>query len=92
MSIKGSSYVNFKRALASNDLLLIRAAAAELPGVNLQDALKILPIIATAEPMTYERAACRRLARLALEKDVSLEQLGVALGALDRLPKAHTSR
>ena len=86
VSIKASSYANFKRALATNDLLLIRAAAAELPKVNLRDALEILPIIATAEPMTYDRAACRWLARLALEKDVGLEQLGVALGALDRLP------
>ena len=67
MSIKASSYANFKRSLATNDLLLIRTAAAELLGVNLQDALEILPIIATAEPMTYERAACRWLARLALE-------------------------
>ena len=86
VSIKASSYANFKRFLATNDLFLIRAAAAKLPGVNLHDALEILPIIATAEPMTYERAACRWLARLALEKDVGLDELGQALGALDRLP------
>ena len=54
LSIRASSYANFKRALATNDFLLIRTAAAELPGVNLHDALEILPIIATAEPMTYE--------------------------------------
>ena len=47
-------YLDFKRSLATHDLLLIRAAAAELPAVNLEDALEILPIIATAEPMTYE--------------------------------------
>ena len=88
MSIKGSSYANFKRALATNDLLLIRAAAAELPKVNLRDALEILPIIATFEPQTYDRAACRWLARLALEASVDLEHLRVALGALDRLPEA----
>ena len=88
VSIKASSYLNFKRSLATHDLLLIRAAAAELSAVNLEDALEILPIIATAGPMTYERAACRWLARLALEKDVGLEQLGVTLAALDRLPEA----
>jgi hypothetical protein len=87
VSIKAGSYPNFKRALATNDLLLIRAAAAELPKVDLRDALEFLPVIATAEPMTYDRAACRRLARLALETSVGLEQLGVALGALDRLPE-----
>ena len=85
--MKGSSYANFKRALATNDLLLIRAAAAELPKVNLRDALEILPIIASAEPLTYDRAACRWLARLAIETHVGLEQLGVALAALDRLPE-----
>ena len=86
MSIKGSSYANFKRALATNDL--IRAAAAELPKVNLRDALEILPVIAAFEPHLFDRAGCRWLARLALETNVDLEQLGVALGALDRLPDA----
>ena len=41
MSIKGSPYANFRRALATGNLLLIRAAAAELPTVNLDDALEV---------------------------------------------------
>ena len=86
MSIKTSSYANFRRSLATNDLLLIRAAAAELPAVNLEDALQILPVIAASEPHLFDRAGCRWLARLALETNVDLEQLGVALAALDRLP------
>lgn len=64
----------------------IRAAAAELPAVNLHDALAILPLIANQEPERYDRAACRFLARLILERRLELEQVGVALAALDRLP------
>jgi hypothetical protein len=56
-----------------------------LPAVNLTDALAILPVIATKEPQLYERAACRWLGRLALERDVGLEQIGMALAALDAL-------
>ena len=86
VSIRASSYANFTRSLATNDLLLVRAAAAELPKVNLRDALHILPVIAASEPYLFDRAGCRWLARLALETNVDLEQLGVALAAIDRLP------
>ncbi len=43
-------------------------------------------MIAASEPHLFDRAGCRWLARLALETNVDLEQLGVALAALDRLP------
>ncbi len=85
VSIKGSSYAWFKRAIERGDLPLIRATAAELPAVNLEDALAILPVIATKEPDLYERAACRWLGRLSLERDVGLDEIGVALAALDAL-------
>ena len=86
MSIKGGSYARFRRAIETGNLTLIRGAAAELPQVNLEDALAILPVIARQEPARYERAACRWLARLVLEQDLGLEQVGIALAALDRLP------
>jgi hypothetical protein len=54
------------------DLPLIRATPAELPAVNLTDALAILPVIAAQEPDLYERAACRWLGRLALEREIGL--------------------
>ena len=85
MSTKGSSYKWFRDAIARGDLPLIRATAAELPAVNLEDALAVLTVIAVKEPDLYERAACRWLARLALERDVTLDRLGVALAALDAL-------
>ena len=68
MSIKGRPYTNFQRALKTGDLLLIRAAAAELPTVNLQDALDVCLIVAEEEPELFERAALRWLARYCLER------------------------
>ena len=73
MSIKGSPYARFKRAID------IRGAAAELPQVQPHDALAILPLLAEKEPARYERAAARWLARFALERQVGLEEIGAAL-------------
>ncbi len=92
MSIKGSSYARFKRAIDTGNLRLIRGAAAELPQVQLHDALAILPVIAEHEPAKYERAACRWLARFALERPVGLEEIGEALAALERLPEHPPAR
>jgi hypothetical protein len=41
VSIKGSPYAHFRRALDTGTLALIRTAAAELPQINLDDALRI---------------------------------------------------
>jgi hypothetical protein len=92
MSIKGSSYINFLRALDRGDILLVRAAAAELPQINLGDALRICMVFgASPEPGLYERAAVRWLGRFCLEaKDVQLaelEQAAVALGAMPAHPE-----
>lgn len=54
--------------------MLVRAAAAELPRVGLEDALRICLILAAEEPGRYEPAAVRWLGRLLLE------QRGVTLG------------
>jgi hypothetical protein len=41
VSIRGSSYARFRRALETENLTLVRAAAAELPTINLDDALRV---------------------------------------------------
>ena len=92
MSIKGGSYVNFLRALDGGDILLVRAAAAELPRINLGDALRICLVFRTSpEPGLYECAAVRWLGRFCLEaRDVQLaelEQAAVALGAMPAHPE-----
>ena len=86
ISSPGSAYARFRRAVGSGNLLPIRIAAAELPKVQLHDSLAILPVIAEKEPARYERAACRWLARFALEREPGLEEIGAALAALERLP------
>lgn len=48
-------------------------------------ALRMLALIAAREPDLYDRAAVRWLGRLLLEQDVSLDDVGVALAALDQL-------
>jgi hypothetical protein len=48
---------------AAATIQLIRTAAAELPQINLDDALRICVVIREREPESFDRAACRWLAR-----------------------------
>src|SRR4051812_50179434 len=68
VSVRGSPYVRFKRALATGNLSLVRAAAAELPAIDLGDALAICLLMSDRDDERFERAAVRWLARLALER------------------------
>lgn len=65
MGNAGSPYPRFQRVLATGNLNLIRVAAAELPRVDLGDALAVCMAIREAEPERFERAALRWLARYA---------------------------
>ncbi len=86
MSIKGSSYGNFRRALDSGNLTIIRAAAAELPAVNLEDSLRVALLVCEHEPENAERAALRWLGRFCLERrDVTLAEVGEAVDAFASL-------
>ena len=88
VSIKGGSYTRFRRALDTGNLTLVRAAAAELPRINLDDALRICLLVRGADPAYYERAAIRWLGRLCFERpDVTLTELRLALVAFERLPE-----
>jgi hypothetical protein len=80
----GSPSARFERALRTGNLLLVRAAAAELAQVNLADALRILTLYAEKAPEQYERAALRWLSRFALEvKTATLPDAGEVVDALD---------
>lgn len=81
MGDAGSSYARFRRALATGNLLHIRSAAAELPQVNLGDALAVCMAIREAEPERFERAALRWLARYAVEKATSVADVRAAADA-----------
>jgi hypothetical protein len=81
MGDHGSAYARFRRALDGGNLVLIRAAAEELPRVNLDDALAVCMAIRDAEPERFERAALRWLARYAVERATSLADVRGATDA-----------
>jgi hypothetical protein len=84
---QGSPYARFKRALATGDLDVIRLAAAELPRVRLDDALRIC-ILLVPDSVRYQRAAARWLGRFCLEaKTATLDDVDAALTALQELPE-----
>ena len=87
MSIKGSSYSIFKRALKTDNDAIVLGAAAELPSINLDDALRICAVL-RSEPGRFEAAAIRWLGRLCLERpQTTLTELKLAVAAFDRLPE-----
>ncbi len=83
MTSSGSPYARFQRALATGNLNVIRAAAAELPRIGVAEAAAMLLVIQRADSEQYERAAVRWLGRLCLERTrVNLEDLSQATAAL----------
>jgi hypothetical protein len=89
MSTKGSPYARFQRALELGDLALVRMAAAELPYVNLNDALTICCLMATSGSPAFERAAVRWTARWMLERpDAQLDGARRVLALFDAMPQA----
>ena len=88
MTSDGSPYARFQRALRIGRLSLVRAAAAELPRVELDDALSICLLISEQDAERFERAAVRWLARLSLEvPTVRIEDLRAGLIAFEALPE-----
>jgi hypothetical protein len=87
VSIKGGSYARFRRALETGNLTSVRAAAAELPTINLDDALRVCLLLRRADAVMYERAAIRWIGRFALEhRGATLAMLHQAVAAFERLP------
>jgi hypothetical protein len=88
MTSDGSAYSRFRRALSTGNLLLVRAAAAELPRVALRDALEVCLLLRDQDGERFERAAVRWLGRFALEaRGATLESLQRAAAAFDAMPR-----
>jgi hypothetical protein len=85
VSIKGSPYARFVRALEVGKLSLVYAAAAELPQLNLDDGLRVLELMAAQDRPRFDRAAVRWVARLALERRLGIDDLRAALAACELL-------
>ena len=87
MTSQGSPYARFQRALRIGRLSMVRDAAAELPRIDLTDALAICLLIERQDEGRFERAAVRWLARLSLEAPtVGIEDLRQGLVAFEALP------
>jgi hypothetical protein len=82
VSNAGSPYSRFQRALTTGNLTIIRAAAAELPTIRLDDALQVCVLLRDREPDRYERAAVRWIGRFCVERpDVTLDDVDHARSA-----------
>jgi hypothetical protein len=86
--MKGSPYARFRRTLEIGKLPMVLAAAAELPPLQLDDALEVLALMADqSPPERYRTAAARWCGRLAVERRASLSELRLAVAACELLPK-----
>jgi hypothetical protein len=87
MTSAGGPHARFKRALDTGNVLLIRAAAAELPTPPpLDDALRVCLLLRQGEPAMYDRAVVRWLGRFCLECPfATFYDLQRAINAFDRL-------
>jgi hypothetical protein len=88
MTSQGSAYARFRRSLLTKNLTLIDAAAVELPHISLDDALRILVVMAEKSDPRYERAAARWAARATSEKRLDLAATRRVLALVDVLPTA----
>jgi len=87
MTSHGSPYARFQRALRIGKLTMVRDAAAELPRIDLDDALAICLLIERQDGERYERAVVRWLARMVMEVPaVGIDDLREALIAFEALP------
>ena len=93
MTSDGSARTRLRRAIQAGSLPLIRVAVAELPHIDLRDALGILIVIETKDETRFDTAAVRWAGRLALETpDLKLAELAGALESLHALPDEHAQR
>ena len=82
----GSAYARFRRALDQGRLHLVVTAAAELPRIELDDALEVCMLMSRESHPAFERAAVRWIARLCLERPVSVHEVRCALALFETLP------
>ncbi len=85
MSIKGSPYAWFKKALERGDLATVRSELSDLPPLTLEDALSVALLICEHEPENAERAAVRWLRMLLQRPGVTLTELRRALDAFSTI-------
>jgi hypothetical protein len=92
VSIKGSPYANFQRALQTRNLRVILTAAAEVQWVNLSDSLEILALMAQEGDPRFDRAAARWVGRLLVETPpLTLAEARWVIAMVEQLPRCRES-
>ena len=91
MTSPGDTYSRFRRALLTKNVALIADAAAELQHVALDDALRILVVLAEKHDPRYDRAAARFAARVTSERQLDLSDARYVLALAEALPRSPDS-
>jgi hypothetical protein len=86
VTAQGHPRAIFSRAVERGNLVVAETTARELGRLTLEEALRLLFLYVEKEPIKFERAALRWLARYVTEgKAVSLLKAQIALAALSEL-------
>lgn len=88
---QGHAYARFRRALLTKNVRLIDAAARELTQVSLEDALRILVVLAEKGDARFERAAARFAARAMTERRLALAEARYVLALAEALLRSPDS-
>jgi hypothetical protein len=82
VTAQGSAYARLRRAIERRNTIVAWATAAELPRVELDDALALVLLARDADAPRFERAAVRWHSRLCHEAPLTLSEAQLALSAL----------
>jgi hypothetical protein len=85
---QGSPYARFRRALLTKNPGIILQAAAELERVSLEDALKILVVLAEKRHDRFGHAAARFAAPVTVERTLDLAEARYVLALVEALPRS----
>lgn len=86
MTSEGSPHARFRRALLTKNLTLIDAAARELRQLGLDDALRVLIVMADRGDARFDRAAARFAGRAITEARLGLADARYVLALVEALP------
>jgi hypothetical protein len=86
MTPTGSTHATFRRAVERGNLPMALVTARELGRLTLDDALALTALLARLGDARFEPAAVRWLGRLAVETQVALESLRLAVALVGSLP------
>lgn len=86
MTSDGRPYARFRRALLTKNPGIFLPAAAELPHVDLEDALRIVVVLAERRDSRFERAAARFAGRVVTERRLGLDDARRVMALVELLP------